>query len=221
MGALSGDSADGSVPAVTGKNSGGGISVYGESTAGVHGKSTGYGVHGESTGGTRAYLGFDRCSIAALAGLAGALSTAVHAAGKSLSFRPADEPPNSGIFIRRIESANQWSSDLSHSSPPGTAGCARQFGESAGHFRRTWMWSSWPYQGRTLDIHNLSFWLSTRQSSFFIAALTRTRSTSGCSAAVRMKATSAGLQILSLTCFPSAATTLLAKIFSRSSLLNT
>src|SRR5262249_59286341 len=56
----------------------------------------------------------DRSSIAALAGLAGALSTAVQASGKSLSFNPRDEPPNSGIFKRRIESANQWSSDLSH-----------------------------------------------------------------------------------------------------------
>src|SRR5262249_37588097 len=108
----------------------------------------------------------DRSSIAALVGLAGALSTAVQASGKSLSFNPRDEPPNSGIFKRGIESANQWSSDLSHPSPPGTAGCARQSGESAGHFRRTWMWSAWPYQGRTLDIHALSFWSSTRQSSF-------------------------------------------------------
>jgi hypothetical protein len=60
MGALSGDSAVASVPAVTGKNSAGGISVYGETTgdgagAGVHGKSTHYGVHGESTGATGVY----------------------------------------------------------------------------------------------------------------------------------------------------------------------
>src|SRR5215469_12704292 len=167
------------------------------------------------------YLGPECSSVAALAELAGALSTAMQAGGKSLSFKPADEPPNSGIFIRRIESVNQWSSDLSHPSPPGTGGCGRQFGESMGHFRRTWMWSSWPYHGRTLDIHDLSFWLSTRQSSFFIAALTRTRSTSGCSAAVRMKATSPGDQALSSTCFPSAATTLLLKIFSRSYLVKT
>src|SRR5215472_8549604 len=81
--------------------------------------------------------GSDRSSIAALAGLAGALTTAAQAGGKSLSLRPRDEPPNSGIFKRRIQSANQWSSDLSHPSPPGTGGCARQSGESVGHLRRT------------------------------------------------------------------------------------
>ena len=81
----------------------------------------------------------DRSSVAALAGLAGALSTAMQAGGKSFSFSPRDEPPNSGIFKRRIQSVNQWSSDLSHPSPPGTAGCVRQSGESAGHFRRTCM----------------------------------------------------------------------------------
>src|SRR6516164_3981748 len=99
--------------------------------------------------------GSERSSIAALAGLAGALSTAAQAGGKSLSFRPRAEPPNSGIFKRRIQSTNQWSSDLSHASPPGTGGCARQSGESAGHLRSTWMWSAWPYQGRTLDIQAL------------------------------------------------------------------
>ena len=88
------------------------------------------------------YLGWDCCCVAALAGFAGALSTAMQAGGRSLSFKPADEPPNSGIFTLRIEAVNQWSSDLSHPSPPGTGGCARQSGESAGHFRRTWMWSS-------------------------------------------------------------------------------
>src|SRR4029077_14870304 len=96
-----------------------------------------------------------------------------------------------------------------------------QFGESAGHFRRTWIWSAWPYQGRTLDIQDLSSLLSTRQSSLFIAALTSTRSTSGCSAAVRINATSAELQLSGLICFPSAGTRLLAEILSRSSLLNT
>ena len=53
------------------------------------------------------FRGSARSSVAALPGLAGALSTAAQASGKSLSFRPADEPPNSGIFIRRIESVNQ------------------------------------------------------------------------------------------------------------------
>src|SRR5690349_2975645 len=98
------------------------------------------------------YLGPERSSAAARLG--GAFNTAVQAGGKSLSFRLADDPPNSEIFIRRIESANQWSRDLSHPSPPGTGGCARQFGESAGHFRRRWIWSSWPYHGRTLDIQD-------------------------------------------------------------------
>ena len=34
----------------------------------------------------------------------------------------------------------------------GTSGWPRQFGESAGHFRRTWMWSWCAYQGRTFAI---------------------------------------------------------------------
>ena len=37
-------------------------------------------------------------------------------------------------------------------SPPGTGGWARQLGESAGHFSRTWIWSWWQYQGRTFAI---------------------------------------------------------------------
>jgi hypothetical protein len=57
-----------------------------------------------------------------LAGLAGALSTAAHAGGKSLSFKPFADPEFSGIFNRRTQSANQELSDLSQPSPDGTAG---------------------------------------------------------------------------------------------------
>ena len=64
----------------------------------------------------------ERSSVAALPGFAGALSTAVHCGGKSFSFRPLDDDETSGIFKRKIQSANQWSSDLSHPSPSGTAG---------------------------------------------------------------------------------------------------
>src|SRR5262245_36542124 len=62
-------------------------------------------------------------SILSLLEFAGALRTAVHAGGKSFSFRPlVDEGARSGIFKRRIQSANQDFSDLSQPSPPGTAG---------------------------------------------------------------------------------------------------
>jgi hypothetical protein len=68
------------------------------------------------------YCAPDGSPIWALGGLAGALSTAAHAGGKSLSFKPFAEPEFSGIFNRRIQSANQWFSDLSQPSPDGTAG---------------------------------------------------------------------------------------------------
>jgi hypothetical protein len=45
-----------------------------------------------------------------------------HAGGKSFSFKPFAEPEFSGIFNLRIQSANQWVSDLSQPSPDGTAG---------------------------------------------------------------------------------------------------
>ena len=57
-------------------------------------------------------------------GFAGALRTAVHAGGKSFSFRPlVDEGARSGIFKRKIQSANQDFKDLSSQpSPAGTGG---------------------------------------------------------------------------------------------------
>jgi hypothetical protein len=55
------------------------------------------------------HRGCDGSSVAALPGLAGAFSTEVHAGGKSLSVSPlADgDGETSGIFRRRIQSANQ------------------------------------------------------------------------------------------------------------------
>ena len=64
----------------------------------------------------------DCLSVAALPGLAGALSTAVQAGGRSLSFSTLADGEILGIFKRNIQSANQWSSDLSQPSPSGTAG---------------------------------------------------------------------------------------------------
>ncbi len=69
-----------------------------------------------------AHRAFDGSPICALAGLAGALSMVAHAGGKSLSFKPLADPEFSGIFKRRIQSANQDVSDLSQPSPDGTAG---------------------------------------------------------------------------------------------------
>jgi hypothetical protein len=70
------------------------------------------------------HRGSDRSSVAALPGLAGAFSTAAHAGGKSLSVSPLADGDGeaSGIFKRRIQSTNQWVSDLSHPFPAGTAG---------------------------------------------------------------------------------------------------
>src|SRR5665213_1879620 len=121
-------------------------------------------------------------------GLAGASSTFLQAGGRSASVIGLGGTFGGGPgFGWRTESLNQKARSLAaQPSPTGTGSCLRQFGESGGHFSRTWMWSAWPYQGRTLDIQPSCFLSSTRHSSFLIAALTKMRSTSGCSAAVRM-----------------------------------
>jgi hypothetical protein len=69
-----------------------------------------------------AHLASDGPPIWTLFGFAGAFSTAAHAGGKSLIFKPFADPEFSGIFRRRIQSENQEMSDLSHPSPDGTAG---------------------------------------------------------------------------------------------------
>ena len=56
---------------------------------------------------------------------------------------------------------------------------------------------------------------------FLLRRLTKTRSTSGCSATVRMNAISARTPIFVMMCFPSAATKLGAEISTRSSALST
>ena len=70
------------------------------------------------------HRGSNRSSVTALPELAGAFSTLAHAGGKSLSLSPlADgEGEASGILKRRIQSTNQWESDLSHPFPAGTEG---------------------------------------------------------------------------------------------------
>ena len=59
------------------------------------------------TQGGSAHRTSDGSPIWALVGLAGALSTAAHAGGKSLSLKPFADPELSGILSRRIQSANQ------------------------------------------------------------------------------------------------------------------
>src|SRR5476649_1178464 len=73
-------------------------------------------------------------------GLAGASSTFLQAGGRSASvIGLAGGPGGFGLGCRTL-SENQYSSDLAlQPSSPGTGGCLRQFGESAGHFSRTWM----------------------------------------------------------------------------------
>src|SRR6185437_8885742 len=155
-------------------------------------------------------------------GLAGASITLLQAGGRSASVSGLGGTFGGGPGLGcRTESLNQKASSLAaQPSPPGTGGCLRQFGESAGHFSRTWMWSSWPYQGRTLAIQEKCCLPSMRHNSFLIAALTSTRSTLGCWAAVLMNCACCGVQTFGLMVNLSAATTLMAEMSSRSFLLS-
>src|SRR5476651_1586511 len=97
----------------------------------------------------------------------GAFSTVLHAGGRSASASPLGAVV--GGCQCRTASLNQKLSDLSQPSPIGTGGCLRQLGESSGHFSLTWMWSAWPYQGRTLYIQPSLSLSTTRHNSFLIA----------------------------------------------------
>src|SRR5215470_6943510 len=114
-----------------------------------------------------------RLSLATLVFLSGASRTVLQAGGKSESMTGLGGfAGGSGFAIcgRSTLSENQWLSSLAlQPSSPGTGGCARQFGESAGQRSRTWIWSWWPNQGRTLAIQAPSRVLSsTRHNSFLI-----------------------------------------------------
>src|SRR6185437_5225015 len=111
----------------------------------------------------------------ALMVFAGASSTFLQAGGRSASIKGFGGLPPVFFFGCSTLSENQKARSFSpHPALSGTDGCLRQFGESAGHFSRTWIWSWWPYQGRTLSIQSgcLSPWI--RQISFLIAAFTST-----------------------------------------------
>src|ERR1035438_1552904 len=94
--------------------------------------------------------------------LAGASSTFLQAGGRSASVIGLGGTFGGGRgFGFRTESLNQKARSFSaQPSPTGAGSCLRQFGESGGHFSRTWMWSAWPYQGRTLDIQEKWFFPS-------------------------------------------------------------